>query len=162
MLQPIHVLVAQLMKWMICQELNTTEMFCKQSKHNPLHDVVADYRQCDMSHGERDWEWLSHVRKLIDHTSLSLNKEINGCVLCNTCLLFWDCFRQVCNSSTKNRWKHESTVSVNGIEVCSQVTQCIQYYISPSIKKNFWFFCLFSSSLGQEGKRSFRRKKEIL
>ena len=127
---------------MICQELNTTEMFCKQSKHNPLHYVVADYRQCDMSHGERDWEWLSHVWKLIDHTSLSLNKEINGCVLCSTCLLFWDCFRQVCNSSMKNRWKHESTVSVNGIEVCSQVTQCIQYYISPSKQSKYQIFLL--------------------
>lgn len=32
-------------------------------------------------------------------------------------------------------------MSVNGIEVCSQVTQCIQYYISPSI--NFFYFFLF-------------------
>lgn len=119
--------------------------------------MVADYWQCDMSHEERDWEWLSHVRKLIDHTSLSPNKEINGCVLCNICMLFWDCFRQVCNSSMKNRWKHESTVSVNGIEVCCQVTQCIQYYISPSI--NFLFFFIFQVWGRKEREASEGRRK---
>ena len=34
-------------------------------------------------------------------------------------------------------------MSVNGIEVCSQVTQCIQYYISPSII--FFFFFKFGA-----------------